>query len=45
MLNGFNYNSIIGWMDGWIESGRDKISAREPQIGPNVHHTDEKLKD
>jgi hypothetical protein len=22
-----------------------KISARWPQIGPNVHHTDEKLKD
>jgi hypothetical protein len=22
-----------------------KISARGPQIGPNVHHTDEKLKD
>jgi hypothetical protein len=32
-------------MDGWIKSGRDKISARGPQIGPNVHHTDEKLKD
>jgi hypothetical protein len=31
-------------MDGWIKSGRDKISAREPQIGANVHHTDEKLK-
>jgi hypothetical protein len=23
----------------------DKISARGPQTGPNVHHTDEKLKD
>jgi hypothetical protein len=33
-------------MDGWIKSGRDKkISARGPQIGPNVHHTDEKSKD
>jgi hypothetical protein len=32
-------------MDGWIKSGRDKILARGPQIGPNVHHTDEKLKD
>jgi hypothetical protein len=30
-------------MDGWFKSGRDKISARGPQIGPNVHHTDEKL--
>jgi hypothetical protein len=30
---------------GWIKSGRDKISTREPQIGPNVHHTDEKLGD
>jgi hypothetical protein len=26
-----------GWMDGWIKSGS--------QIGPNVHHTDEKFKD
>jgi hypothetical protein len=25
--------------------GEIKISARGPQIGPNVHHTDEKLKD
>jgi hypothetical protein len=33
------------WMDGWIKSGRDKISTREPQIGPNVHHTDEKLRE
>jgi hypothetical protein len=32
-------------MDGWIKSGRDKISACGPHIGPNVHHTDEKLKD
>jgi hypothetical protein len=32
-------------MDGWIKSGRDNISTRGPQIGPNVHHTDEKLKD
>jgi hypothetical protein len=29
---------------GWIKSGRDKISARGPQMGPNLHHTDEKLK-
>jgi hypothetical protein len=27
------------------KSGRDKISARGPHIGPKVHHTDEKLKD
>jgi hypothetical protein len=33
-----------GWI-GWIKSGRDKISARGPQIGPNVHNTDEKLRD
>jgi hypothetical protein len=32
-------------MDGGIKKGRDKISARRPQIGPNVHRTDEKLKD
>jgi hypothetical protein len=32
-------------MDGWFKSGRDKISAHGPQIGPNVHHTHEKLKD
>jgi hypothetical protein len=25
--------------------GKINISARGPQIGPNVHHTDEKLKD
>jgi hypothetical protein len=31
-------------MDGWIKSGRDKISAWRLQIRPNVHHTDEKLK-
>jgi hypothetical protein len=28
-------------LDGWIKRGRDKISARDP----NVLHTDEKLKD
>jgi hypothetical protein len=32
-------------MDGWIKSGRDKIFARGPQIGPDLHHIDEKLKD
>jgi hypothetical protein len=32
-------------LDGWIKSGRDKISACGPQIEPNVHHTNEKLKD
>jgi hypothetical protein len=32
-------------MDGWIKSGWGKISTRGPQIGPNVHYTDEKLKD
>jgi hypothetical protein len=33
--------------DSWmgVKSGRDNFSAREPQIGPNVHHTDEKLGD
>jgi hypothetical protein len=31
-------------MYGWIKSGRDKISARGPQIGPYVHHPDERLK-
>jgi hypothetical protein len=31
-------------LDGWIKSERDKISGRGSQIGPNVHHTDEKLK-
>jgi hypothetical protein len=37
---------IVGWMDGWNgRDGRDRISAREPQIGPNVHHTDEKLRE
>jgi hypothetical protein len=40
----------IGWdscrVYQWvIKSGRDKISARGSQIGPNVHHTDKKLKD
>jgi hypothetical protein len=25
--------------------GREKISARGPQIGPYVHHIDEKLKE
>jgi hypothetical protein len=28
-----------GWMDG-LKVGETKISARGPQIGPNVHHTD-----
>jgi hypothetical protein len=32
-------------MDGWIKNGRDKIFSRGPQIGPNVHYTDEKLKE
>jgi hypothetical protein len=32
-------------MDGWIKNGRDKISSRGLQIGPNVHYTDEKLKE
>jgi hypothetical protein len=36
--------SFHGWMDG-LKVGEIKISARGPQIGPNVHHTDEKLKD
>jgi hypothetical protein len=31
-------------MDG-LKVGEIKISARGPQIGPNVHHTDEKSKD
>jgi hypothetical protein len=31
------------WMDG-LKVGEIKIFARGPQIGPNVHHTDEKLK-
>jgi hypothetical protein len=31
-------------MDG-LKVGEIKISARRPQIGPNVHHKDEKLKD
>jgi hypothetical protein len=31
-------------MDG-LKVGEIKISTRGPQIGPNVHHTDEKLKD
>jgi hypothetical protein len=31
-------------MDG-LKVGEIKISARGPQIGPNVHHTDKKLKD
>jgi hypothetical protein len=30
-------------MDG-LKVGEIKISTRGPQIGPNVHHTDEKLK-
>jgi hypothetical protein len=34
-----------GTLDGWIKSGRDRISASGLQIGYNVHHTDEKLKD
>jgi hypothetical protein len=33
----------LGWI--WIKSGRDKNLRTRPQIGPNVHHTDEKLKD
>jgi hypothetical protein len=37
--------SIALVLDGWIKTGRDKIYARGPQSGPNVHHTDEKLKD
>jgi hypothetical protein len=32
------------WMDG-LKVGEIKISARGSQIGPNVHHTDEKSKD
>jgi hypothetical protein len=32
------------WMDG-LKVDETKISARGPQIGLNVHHTDEKLKD
>jgi hypothetical protein len=31
-------------MDG-LKVGEIKISARGPQIGPNVYHTDEKLKE
>jgi hypothetical protein len=31
-------------MDG-LKVGEIKISARVSQIGPNVHHTDKKLKD
>jgi hypothetical protein len=31
-------------MDG-LKVGEIKFSARGPQIGPHVHHTDEKLKD
>jgi hypothetical protein len=31
-------------MDG-LKVDEIKISPRGPQIGPNVHHTDEKLKD
>jgi hypothetical protein len=34
----------IGRMDG-LKVDETKISARRSQIGPNVHHTDEKLKD
>jgi hypothetical protein len=30
-------------MYGWIKSGRDKISARGPQIGPYVHHPDKQI--
>jgi hypothetical protein len=41
--NAFDMSSD-GWMDG-LKVGEIKISARGPQIGPNVHHTDEKLKD
>jgi hypothetical protein len=37
----FNFEKVL---DGWIKSGRDKISACRPQIGPNVQHTDEKFK-
>jgi hypothetical protein len=32
------------WMDG-LKVGEIKISARGLQIGPNVHHIDEKLTD
>jgi hypothetical protein len=35
---------IKTYVDG-LKVGEIKISARGPQIGPNVHHTDEKLKD
>jgi hypothetical protein len=31
-------------MDG-LKKREIKISTNGPQIGPNVHHTDEKLKD
>jgi hypothetical protein len=32
----------LQYMDGWIKNGRDKIFSRGPQIGPNIHYTDEK---
>jgi hypothetical protein len=34
----------VGWIDV-LKVGEIKISARGLHIGPNVHHTDEKLKD
>jgi hypothetical protein len=37
-----NLRTNILMMDG-LKVGEIKISARGPQIGPNVHHTDEKF--
>jgi nitrous oxide reductase len=39
-----HHTFLDGWMDGWIKSGRDKISARGPQFRLNVHHTDKNRK-
>jgi hypothetical protein len=41
-LQKVDHTTCFEWMDGWIRSGQDKLG---PQIGPNVLHTDEKLKD
>jgi hypothetical protein len=43
-LLGAHLDCGLPGMDGWIKSGRGKISARGPQIRPNVQHTDEELK-
>jgi hypothetical protein len=47
VVNNISFFSFLSIFTFYLrkKSGRDKISARGPQIGANVHHTDEKLQE